>query len=138
LFRAVIQLATLLRSARPRVDRFIIVFRVRRAGGGGDVFPRTGAGINESGGAELIERSAVETHAFALIVGRKRSPTVRAFLPLEAEPFQVVEHGGDEFWFAAGAIQVFVAEDQFAAVQNGALLRSPESPRVAEVQVAGG
>src|ERR1019366_7513531 len=53
----------------------------------------------------------------------------------KSEPAQVFQHRPDKFHFEARGIQIFVAQNQFTAMCAGALLRHPECPRVAEVQI---
>src|SRR5262249_35088223 len=123
------------RSARSRVNRLVIIFRVRRASGGLDVFARTRARINEAAGDQFIQRGSIEFVAFTLVVGCEWPAGVRALLPLEAEPFQVLDHPADELRFATGAVEVFVPQNQSAAMGACAFLRRPECARVSQVQV---
>ncbi len=123
-------------SARSRIDRFGFGF-VRCGGGGEDVFAGAGAGVNQAGIAQLLERAFVDKASFTLVVGCEGAAAIGTFLPLEAEPAQVLEHGGDELRLASREVQVFVAQDQAASSGLCALLRDPECARVAEVQVAG-
>ena len=46
--------------------------------------------------------------AFALVVGSVGAADVGAFAPAEAEPLQVLEHGGDVFRLAAVAVQIVI------------------------------
>jgi len=74
---------------------------MRRAGGGLDVFARTGARINKIAGAKFVEGRAVKIHPLALIVRRKFSADIRAFAPFQTKPAQIFEHGLDKFHFVA-------------------------------------
>lgn len=123
--------------AGSRVDWFLIIFGMRSACGGLEVFARADAGIDEAGLIQLLQRIAIERAAFALIVGREGAADIGAFLPIEAKPAEVFEHGNEEFWFAAGAVEVFVAKNESAGVGAGTLLGDPEGSCVAEMQVAG-
>lgn len=124
-------------AASAWVNGFVVVIGVRGADSGLEVFARAGAGIHEASLFQSGDGVAVERVALALIVGCERAADVRAFLPIEAEPAEVFEHGGDELHFAAGVVDVFVAEDEDAAVGPGAFQHGPESSRVAEMEIAG-
>ena len=63
---------------------------------------------------------------------------IRPFLPLQAEPAHVFDHGLGELHFRAGCVDVFVAQDQDAAGGQGAPLGDPKRLRVTEVEEAGG
>ena len=76
--------------------------------------------------------------AFALIVGRKGTTAVRTFIPLEAKPFQIINHGAHELGPGAHAIEIFVAQHQHTIVFARALLRRPERASVSEMQMGGG
>ena len=118
------------------INRLVIVVRVRRAGGGLDVLARAGAGINEISGAQFFQRGAVKIHPLALVVRRKWPADVRAFAPFKTEPAQVFKHRVHKFHFEARGVQIFVAQNQIAAVRARAFLRGPERPRMAEMQMA--
>ena len=132
------------RPTGPRVDR--LVGRpgftgwsfVRRAGGLLDIAARTGAGINGAGGAQLLESGEVVRAALALPVGRDRAAEIRAFLPDQAEPVQIFDHRGGEVRLRPGLVKVLVAQHEHAAGRARALLRLPERPRMAEMQIPGG
>ena len=111
---------------------------MRRAERVQNVFARTGAGIEEAAGTQFFQSSAIIGETFALVVGTERAAAIGPFLPAKTEPAQVFDRGGNEFLFATGAVEVFVAQHQCATELLRALLRDPESPRVAQVQVAGG
>ena len=49
---------------------------------------------------------------------------------------QVFNHRLDKFLLAADAVEIFVAQDERAANFLRALLRNPESARVAQVEIA--
>lgn len=76
--------------------------------------------------------------AFALRVRTNRSAAVGTFLPGDAQPVQVVDHGIDEFWTTALGIEIFVAENQRSTAFPCSLGGDPECPRVADVEEAGG
>ncbi len=124
-------------TASARINEFV-VGGVRRARGRLNVFPRTGAGIDVARVTESLESGQVQMRAFGLIVGTKRAAAIGAFLPLEAEPFEVFVHGGHEFQTATGGIEVFVAQNENAVLGAGVFLGSPKRSRVPEVKIAGG
>ena len=93
------------------------------------IFSGTRARIDETGGVQPGQGRAVERNAAAL-----RDHGLR---PIEAEPAQVLDHGGHELWPAAGGVEVVVAQEQRAADGAGAFLDSPEGPGMAEMEQAG-
>ena len=103
-----------------------------------DVLARAGAGIDVAGGAELVQGVEMKLATFGLIVGSERAAAIRAFLPVETEPFEVFIHGRVKFRAATGDVEVFVAQDKDAVLSACALLGDPERARVAEMQIAGG
>ncbi len=131
-----LSLVTWPRTARAGVKRFVIVPCVRRAGGHLNILARTDAWIDESAGAEFLQRGKVGLLPLTLRVRPECPAAIGPFLPLKTEPTQVLEHGGDKVRFHALSIQIFVAQHQHAAPCLGPLLRCPESPCVAQVQVA--
>jgi hypothetical protein len=111
---------------------------VRGAGGSGDVFAGASAGVDETSGAQFLQRGTIMPHALALRVRADRSAAIRSLLPLEAKPAQVLNHRPDKLRLAPDAVKVFVPQDKRAAVAARPLLGLPECPRVAEVEEAGG
>jgi hypothetical protein len=103
-----------------------------------DIAAGAGAGVDEVELLELVEGLLVEVEALALVVAGVGAADVGAFLPLEAEPFEVFEHGFDELGLAALVVEVFVTEEESAVVLLAALLCDPEGAGVTEVEVAGG
>ena len=93
-----------------------------------DVAARARAGKDEAGGVEGGEGGAVAGHSGAL---RDDGLT-----PIEAEPVEVREHGGDEIQAKAESVEVVVAQEQVAAGGTGAFGGEPESAGVAEVEMA--
>ena len=124
-------------TARAGINRFFLtlVGRLKRAE---NILSRTGARIKEPARAQPIKFGAVEFDAFALIVRRVRAANIRTFIPGKAEPFQVFDKSGDEFRARAGAIKIFITKDELASGNEGAFLRRPESPGMAEMEQAGG
>src|SRR5215813_12923617 len=98
------------------------------------VFAGAGTGINESLVAQCLPGSQIVRAPLALDVRRKRTARVRAFIPSEAQPAQVVVHGLHEFRLGPLKIQIFVAKDELAASFARSLMCDPESACVAKVQ----
>jgi len=124
-------------TAGAGVKWFVITF-VRGGQSAGEVFARAGAGINQAGGAELLEGGKVTRAALTLGIGGEGAATVGTFMPLKTKPAEVFEHGGNEFRPGTGGVEVFVAEDKGSGVGDGALLGGPKGAGVAEMQQAGG
>jgi hypothetical protein len=76
--------------------------------------------------------------ALALHVRAAGTAAVGTFDPVDAEPAQVLDHCLDEFRATALRIQIFVAEDQLAAMLGSAMRRGPKRTRMAEMEKAGG
>ena len=122
-----------------RVNGFVVGSAfVRGAGGFEDVAAGAVARIDEAGGVEFFEDGAVERAAGLLVVGRVRAADVGAFLPGEAEPAEVGEHGVDEIEAEAGGVEVVVAEDERAVGEAGAFGGDPEGAGVPKMQIPGG
>jgi len=102
---------------------------VRRVGGEREVTAGAGAGVGETGGEELLEGGEVEGEASGL---------TQLGVPGEAEPVEVLAHGGGELGARALGIEVFVAEVKGAVGDAGALVGDEEGAGVAEVEKAGG
>lgn len=103
-----------------------------------DILPGASAGIDGAEVTKVIEMLSIEVDAGALIVRGEGPANVRAFVPREAEPFQILNEAVDKFRADAGAIEVFVAQNEVASGGTGAFLGDPESAGVAEMEVAGG
>jgi len=103
-----------------------------------DVLAGASAGVDGPEGTQVVEVLSIEVDAGALIVGGERTANVRAFIPGKAEPFQILNEAVDEFRANAGAIEVFVAQNELAGGGPGAFLGDPESAGVAEMDIAGG
>jgi len=65
---------------------------VRSLNGAKDLLSGTGAWVNQFARFKLFQGRTVELDAMALIVRREWATDVRALLPFEAEPFEVIEH----------------------------------------------
>jgi hypothetical protein len=99
------------------------------------VLARASAGIDEAGVAKAAPGVEIKTSALALRVRCEWAAPVRAFVPFQTEPAQVLEHGADEFGLRAMHIQVFVAENELAASRAGAPPRYPEGAGMPQVQI---
>ena len=95
-----------------------------------DIAARAGAGENEAGGVEGGEGGAV--------TGQPGALRDHGFAPREAEPAEVLEHGGDEIEAEAEGVEVIVAEEECATGGAGAFGGEPKCARVAEVEMARG
>ena len=124
-------------AAGSRIHRFFFAL-VRRLECAQNILTRAGARINKARIAQAMKFGAVQFDAFALVVRCVRSVDVRAFIPRKTEPFQVFDKSGDEFRTRPGPIEIVIAKNQLAVGSAGALLSDPESPRVAEMEKAGG
>jgi len=102
-------------SAGAGINRLVLA-GVRGLESAQDVLAGAGAGIDEAACEELVEGRVVRLAALALRVGAGLSATVRALLPLEAEPAQVLDHGGHKLRTAAGVVEVFIPQNQRAPV----------------------
>lgn len=119
------------RAELRRVNRLVVFTDfMRRADGIEDIAARACAGENLAGGVEAREGGAVERETFAL--GND------GFLPREAEPAEIFEHGGDEIEAEADGVEIVVAQEERAVGRAGAVGGDPECARVPEVEMAGG
>ena len=64
---------------------------MRRAGRRGHVGPRAGARINPLGGLQLLQGFLIERQPLRLHVRRVRPADIRAFVPIQAQPSQIVQ-----------------------------------------------
>ena len=87
---------------------------------------------------EFFEDAAVERAAGLLVVRIMWTADVGAFLPGEAEPAEVGEHGVDEIEAEAGGVEIVVAEDERTAGEAGAFGGDPEGACVPKMQIPGG
>lgn len=74
---------------------------------------------------------------FALRIWTDGSAAVGTFLPGDAEPVEIVDHGIDESGAAALRIQVLVAENESSASFGCSLRSRPERSRMAEMEKTG-
>jgi hypothetical protein len=73
-----------------------------------------------------------------LAVGSERAAQAGPFLPIEAKPAEVLDQGGQKVGSAPGAVKIFVAQDENAAVFSASFLGDPKGARVSKVQQARG
>ena len=73
---------------------------------------------------------------FTLRIRCVRSAAVRAFLPMNAKPLQISDHGVDEFRLRPLRVEVFVAQNEGPGVRSGSLRRDPEGSGMAEMKQA--
>ena len=88
--------------------------------------------------AKRLERLLVVPGPLGLDVGAVRPSDIGALVPVEAEPAEVLEHGGDEIEAEAEGVEVIVAEEECATGGAGAFGGEPKCARVAEVEMARG
>jgi hypothetical protein len=122
-------------SARPRIDRLIIHI-VRSPGRVRQIFPRTHARINHSTRAQLPPRIQIEVSPFALRVRPKRPSHVRSFLPPYPQPPQIFEHRLHKLRPRPLRIQVLIPEHKRPAGLHHPLIRRPECPPMAQMQIS--
>src|SRR5271167_2955858 len=103
-------------AAAAGIERLIVGF-IRGGGRVGQVLARAGARIDESAIAQFAPALQVKLAAPALLVRRKRSADIGAFVPANAKPAQVLDHGLGEFWLRALRVEVLIAKDQRATVR---------------------
>ena len=108
-----------------------------RLQGAQHVFARAGAGIDDTPLTKRFQCIAVITPTLALGIRPERPAAIVPFLPLQPKPAEVFDHSGDELGFAAGRIEIFIAQNECAGFRASAILRDPERARVTQVQVAG-
>src|SRR5882762_2428240 len=102
------------------------------------LFARTGARVDRTLIAQLPPGFQIELAALTLRIWGERSTDIWTLLPIESQPAQVLIHCFHKFHTAALRVQVFIAKDKNAVRRTCALLRDPESPRVAEMKISGG
>jgi hypothetical protein len=124
--------------ARSGVNRFLILV-VRRNCGSKHILPRTNTGINKTTRTQFLQRVEVETAPLTLAVRRERAPHVRAFIPAQTEPAQILDDRRRKLRATSSAINVFDARDELATSGSRLLLRPLEGHGVAEMmKIAGG
>src|SRR5215469_6188429 len=123
-------------AAGAGIAKLIITF-VRSFERALQIFARAAARIDEAAVAEFAPRVDIEIAPLALHVRTKSSAGIGPFLPGQAEPAQILEHGVNEFGPGALKIQILVAKNKFAACGAGPLVGHPEGSRVAEMKVSG-
>ena len=74
----------------------------------------------------------------ALRIRTQRPATVRTLDPVDAQPVKILDHGKYELGAAALGIQIFVAENQVAAMLGRALSGLPKRAGMAKVEQTGG
>ena len=125
-------------AAGARISRTILVGVVRRLGGARDVRPRARAGKRTPGGEQPFDRCVVAGRALALPIRRERAAPIGPFVPVEAQPREVLEDARLGARRHARAIEILDAHDERAAA--AARIQPGEQRRacVANVQAPGG
>ena len=75
--------------------------------------------------------------SLALAIGGERSPTVRPLIPADTQPAKIFHHGASELRTGALRIEIFVAQNQIAAVLPGPLGCSPKCAGVSQMEESG-
>ena len=79
----------------------------------------------------------IELPPLTLRIGTKRSALVGTFVPDNAQPTQIVNHGLRKLGTGALWVQVFVAKNERPLLRYGAAVRRPKSAGVSQVQKPG-
>jgi len=82
----------------------------------------------------LLPSAQVVGSTFALRIWSEGATAVGTFRPGDSEPAQVFDHGLHKLGATALLIEVFVAEDQRAAVLRASLGCNPERASVSEME----
>ena len=124
-------------AASTGIDRLVIgvIGRTRRLG---QILTRTGARIDKAGIAQFLPCSYVVFPPLALAIRRVRSAAIPAFLPMNAQPKQVFDHGRNKFRPRSLRIKIFVAQDQDSVTLSRSLRCDQEGPCMAEMKQSGG
>jgi hypothetical protein len=104
----------------------------------GDILARADTRIDETGRAQLLQRSSVLRAPLALHIRAKRAAYIGTFVPLQPKPAQIFDHGIDELATAARAIDVFDAQNELPAAGTRTFLRTPKGHGVTKVEETGG
>ena len=124
-------------AASAGIHRLVVAF-VGSRGGERQVFAGAGAGVDGSGVAQFAPGVEVELAALALAVGAEGAADVGAFVPADAQPAKVFEHGVGEVGLGALGVEVLVAKSEYSFAFECALVGRPEGRRVADVEQPGG
>src|SRR5262245_7071682 len=111
---------------------------LRCAQGQLNVPPGTVAAINHAFLLQPGQSLGIEGQTPTLLIRSCWPPTVRSFLPIQSEPSQILQHGRDELRSAPIQVEIFVAQDQHAAMCTSPFLSDPERAGVTQVQIARG
>src|SRR5437868_755319 len=86
---------------------------------------------------KFLQVALVNFSALALKVRTQVAADVRAFVPIESEPFQTVVNRGGSFLGVAFRVSVFDSQNEFAAVMTDKEPVEQSRARAANVQIAG-
>ena len=92
---------------------------------------------NVTGVLKFIQVTLVKFCAFALQIRPQLAAKVRAFIPIQAQPFQSFVDGGHRFLGVALHIGVFDAQHEFPAVMSREQPVEKRGTRSADVQITG-
>jgi hypothetical protein len=100
------------------------------------VFARAGARVDVAFAKEFAPGFEVVRASLALHVWSERTADVGSFVPFDSEPAEIFMHRSLELGTRAIRVEIFVAKDQRSAATAGALIGSPKSAGVTEMQVS--
>ncbi len=123
-------------AARSGVTRTFVA--VRGAGDAGDFGTAAIAWIDKTGVEQALKVEVVGVLTLALNIGRVRTANVRAFVPVEAKPVEVLKHTFSGAGANAWAVEVFDAQDKLTADDAGEKPGKQGGAQVAKVQITGG
>ena len=109
---------------------------MRSAQGRGQIFSRTATGIEEAALTQFLPSSEIDAVSLALDVRCIRASDIWPFLPIDAEPAQVVEHSRGIFCATSIRVQVFHTHHKGARCGDRPLVSREECACVADVQIA--
>jgi hypothetical protein len=90
-----------------------------------------------TGPAQPVGYPGVEVEPLRLEVRREGAALLGALVPVDAQPVQGVQDGGESLGGVAGEVGVLDAEDEGASVVPGERPVEQGAPHVADVEVAG-
>ena len=126
-----------LRATGPGIAGAFVVAAMGRAGGAGHLGARAGAGIRASLGQQTLDRGVIVAAPLALSIREKGPAHVRAFVPVEAQPAQIVEQHRLAVGDDACGVQIFQPHHEGCAARARRQPRQQRRARVADVQPPG-
>ena len=121
-------------AAGARIKRLVIRIVVRSGRCLRDIPARTRTRIDQAAIPQLAPSLHIEIAAFALRIWPVRSSHIGTFAPFDPEPMQVVEHGFGELGATTLLVEVFVSQNQCAAMLRGPPRGDPERSSMPNMQ----